>query len=59
VANERPSFEDLSPKQQAKFKTVMKEYAAGSLHHGGTGKIVKDRKVAVAVAFSKAREVKG
>jgi hypothetical protein len=48
------TFNDLSPKQQRKFKYVMGEYAKGKLHHGGTGKIVKDRKTAIAIAFSEA-----
>ncbi|KKN30949.1 hypothetical protein LCGC14_0829020 [marine sediment metagenome] len=39
----------LNPKD--KFKTVMAEYAAGTLH-SGSGEIVKDQKQALAIAYS-------
>lgn len=59
MAEKRKKFSDLTPRQQAKFKTVMGEYASKKLHHGGTGKIVKDRKTALAIAFSEAEKVYG
>ena len=37
-----------------KFKTVMKEFERGTLHSGGSGKIVKDKKQALAIAYSEA-----
>ena len=45
------------PKAQKKFEKVMREFKEGKLHHGGSGKIVKSRSVAEAVAFSEAREI--
>lgn len=43
----------LPPK--IKFKAVMDEYGQGTLH-SGSGKIVKNRKQAVAIAFSESRK---
>lgn len=40
-----------------KFEFVMSEFKAGKLHHGGSGKIVKKRSVAQAIAFSEARKI--
>lgn len=40
---------------QEKIHTVMSEFKKGSLHSGGSGKVVKDRKQAVAIALSEAR----
>ena len=54
MAEKRKRYKDLTPGQQKKFRTVMAEYAKGKLHHGSTGKIVTDRKVAVAIAFDEA-----
>jgi hypothetical protein len=34
---------------------VMSEYKAGKLHSGGTGKVVKNPKQAVAIAMSEAK----
>ena len=48
----RKKHSDLTPKKQRKFHKVMKEFAERKLHHGSTGKIVTDRNVAVAIAFS-------
>lgn len=45
------------PKATDKFAKVMHEFKEGKLHHGGTGKIVKRRSVAQAIAFSEARTV--
>jgi len=39
-----------------KVKFVMKEYGKGKLHLGNTGKYVKDRKQALAIAYSMARK---
>jgi hypothetical protein len=45
-------------KGDKKAKVVMHEYAAGTLHHGSkTGPIVKDRKVAQAIAMREKRKV--
>ncbi len=38
------------------FKGVMKEYGAGELHSGGSGKVVKALKQAEAIAFSEQRQ---
>jgi len=47
-----------TPKQQAKVGKVMKEFKAGSLHSGPSGKVVKSPKQAVAIALSEARKIK-
>jgi hypothetical protein len=39
-----------------KVHKVMKEYKSGTLKSGGSGKKVKSRKQAVAIALSEARE---
>ena len=44
--------------QKRKFERVMSEFKAGTLHHGTSGKIVKDRATAIAIAFSEARSIK-
>ncbi len=36
----------------------MAEYKDKSLHSGGSGKVVKDRKTAIAIALSEASKVK-
>jgi|TARA_E500000318_G_scaffold40602_1_gene38881 hypothetical protein len=41
-------------KKQAKVKKVMKEFKKGKLKSGGSGKKVKSRKQAVAIALSEA-----
>jgi len=41
-------------KAQAKVGKVMGEYKAGKLHSGGTGKVVKNPKQAIAIAMSEA-----
>ena len=48
----------MTPKMQKKVGTVMKEYKAGTLRSGGTGKVVKNPKQAVAIAMSEARRIK-
>jgi hypothetical protein len=42
-----------------KAKTVMKEFGAGTLHHGGTGKVVPKGRVDIAraIAASEQRRV--
>ena len=42
-------------KAAKKIGTVMGEYKAGKLHSGGTGKVVKNRDQAVAIALSTAK----
>ena len=42
-------------KAAKKIGTVMGEYKAGKLHSGGTGKVVKSRDQAVAIAMSEAK----
>lgn len=39
-----------------KFAKVMGEFKRGSLHSGKGGKIVKNRKQAIAIAYSEARK---
>ena len=41
-------------KGQKKVGKVMSEYKAGKLHSGGTGKVVKNPRQAVAIALSSA-----
>ena len=41
-------------KKQAKVSKVMKEFKAGKLKSGGSGKKVKNRKQAIAIALSEA-----
>lgn len=48
----------MTPKQQKKVSTVMKEFKAGSLHSGKGGKVVKNPKQAVAISLSEARRLK-
>lgn len=44
-------------KGKNKIRSVMKEFSAGTLHHGSKrGKIVTDPKVAKAIALSEARK---
>jgi hypothetical protein len=40
-----------------KFIYVMREFGKGRLKHGTTGKVVTDKDMAVAIAFSEAREI--
>lgn len=42
-------------KQTAKIAKVMGEYVDKSLHSGKSGKVVKDRKQAIAIALSEAK----
>lgn len=41
-------------RKQAKVKKVMKEFKSGSLKSGGSGKKVKNKKQAIAIALSEA-----
>ena len=41
-------------RKQAKVKKVMKEFKSGKLKSGGSGKKVKNRKQAIAIALSEA-----
>ena len=41
-------------KADKKIGTVMGEYKAGKLHSGGTGKVVKNPKQAIAIAMREA-----
>ena len=41
-------------KAQKKVGSVIKEFGAGKLHSGGTGKVVKNPQQAVAIALSSA-----
>jgi hypothetical protein len=45
----------MMTKGQKKVGKVMSEYKAGKLHSGGTGKIVKNPKQAIAIAMSEAK----
>jgi len=42
-------------KAEKKVGKVMGEYKAGKLHSGGTGKVVKNPKQAIAIALSTAK----
>ena len=46
-------------KESPKFKRIVEEalheYKSGKLRSGGNGKVVKDRKQAIAIALSEAR----
>ena len=42
-------------KAEKKMGKVMGEYKAGKLHSGGTGKVVKNPKQAIAIAMSEAK----
>lgn len=42
-------------KSEKKVSKVMGEYKAGKLHSGGTGKVVKNPKQAIAIAMSEAK----
>jgi hypothetical protein len=44
------------PKAQAKVKKVMEEYKEGTLKSGKSGKKVTNRKQAVAIGLSEARQ---
>lgn len=44
-------------KAKDKFRKIMGEFKRGELHHGTTGKVVKDRDMALAIAFSEARKI--
>ena len=47
----------ICPKGKAKIKKVMKEMAAGKLHHGSKkGPVVTNPKVGIAIALSEARK---
>ena len=43
-----------SKRKQAKVKKVMKEFKSGKLKSGGSGKKVKNKKQAIAIALSEA-----
>ena len=45
-------------KAEKKIGSVMREYKAGKLHSGGSGKVVKNPKQAVAIALSEAGKSK-
>ena len=49
----------ITPKRQAKIKTVMGEFKAGTLHSGKhTGSVVKNPKQAIAIALSQSKGLK-
>jgi len=48
-----------SPEFQKIVKKAMHEYKGGKLKSGSSGKVVKDRKQAVAIALSEARQSRG
>ena len=45
----------MMTKAQKKVGKVMHEFKTGKLHSGGTGKIVKNPKQAIAIAMSEAK----
>lgn len=48
----------LKELKEEKVASVMREYKDGTLHSGGSGKVVKDRKTAIAISLSEASKVK-
>ena len=54
MAEKRAKYEDLTTGQQKKFRTVMAEYANGTLRSSDGTKVTK-RSQALAIAFSEAR----
>ncbi len=54
MAEKRTKLKDLTPGQRKKFRTVMTEYANGTLRSSDGTKVTK-RSQAVAIAFSEAR----
>ena len=44
-------------KAKDKFSLVMREFKDKELHHGTTGKLVTDRDMAIAIAFSEAQKI--
>jgi len=42
----------MPAKKNSKVSKVMKEYKAGTLHSGKSGKVVKSKKQAIAIALS-------
>ena len=53
MAEKRTKYKDLTLSQQKKFRTVMAEYANGTLRSSDGTKVTK-RSQATAIAFSKA-----
>ncbi len=49
--------QSLKQKKQNKIGRVMHEYKTGGLHSGGTGRVVKNRKQAIAIALSEASKI--
>ena len=45
-------------KAEKKIGKVMREYKSGKLHSGGSGKVVKNPKQAIAIALSEAGKSK-
>ncbi|KKM89510.1 hypothetical protein LCGC14_1247910 [marine sediment metagenome] len=54
MAEKRTKFKGLTPDQKKKFRTVMTEYANGTLRSSDGTKVTK-RSQAVAIGFSEAR----
>lgn len=52
----KKSSKKLSPQGQDKVEEVMHEFKEGELHSGKSDIIVTDRKQAIAIALSEARE---
>ena len=52
----KKSSRKLSPQGQDKVEEVMHEFKEGELHSGKSDIIVTDRKQAIAIALSEARE---
>ncbi|MES1261147.1 MAG: DUF6496 domain-containing protein [Acidobacteriota bacterium] len=48
--------QSASPAAKHKVEKVMHEFKEGELHSGSSGKTVKNRKQAVAIALNEARE---
>ena len=44
--------------KKAKVAKVMREFRGGSLHSGKKGRVVKDKKQAIAIALSEAKMAK-
>ena len=58
VAPREPMIPAYKEGGQAKIATVMREFKEGKLHSGGSGKVVKNPKQAIAIALSESRAAK-
>ena len=58
-AKEKPMPQKYGQKASAKVERALHEMKRGELKSGGSGKIVKSRKQAIAIGLSEARKARG